>query len=169
MKEAAVSEDEVRILASELDPHFKYEVAEEPGGENIKVCFSCGVCTAGCPVSEIDPGYNPRKIVRMVLLGMREQVLASDFIWLCTLCYTCYARCPQNVRFTDVMGALRNMAVREGHVHPSFLKAVDGIAEFTQRLRHDMLVKALAKRKKKTEFRISDYKKVVNESLAGRA
>ncbi len=167
MKEAAVSKDEVRIFSSELDPDFKYEVAEEPGGENIKVCFSCGVCTAGCPVSEIDSSYNPRRIVRMVLLGMREQVLASDFIWLCTLCYTCYARCPQNVRFTDVMGALRNMAVREGHVHPSFLNVVDGIAEFTQRLRHDILVRALAKRKEKTEFCISDYKKVVDESLAG--
>ena len=105
----------------------------------------------------------------MVLLGMRKQVLSSDFIWLCTLCYTCYARCPQNVRFTDVMGALRNMAVREGHVHPSFLKVVDGIGEFTQRLRHDMLMKALAKRTKESEFRISDYKRVINKSLAGPA
>ena len=169
MKETVVSKDEVRILASELDPHFKYEVAEEPGGENIKVCFSCGVCTAGCPVSEIDPSYNPRRIIRMILLGMREQVLASDFIWLCTLCYKCFARCPQNVKFTDVMGALRNMAVREGHVHPSFPKVVEEIAGFTERLRHDVLVKALAAKKEKTEFCISDYKEVVNELLAGRA
>jgi heterodisulfide reductase subunit C len=168
VKETAVSKDEVRILARELDPHFKYEVAEEPGGENIKVCFSCGVCTAGCPVSEIDPNYNPRRIIRMILLGMREQVLASDFIWLCTLCYKCYARCPQNVKFTDVMGALRNMAVREGYVHPSFPKVVEEIARFTERLRHDILVKALAGKNEKTEFCISDYNEVVNESMAGR-
>jgi len=169
VKESAVKTDEVRIYTSELDPGFKHEVAEEPGGENIKVCFSCGVCTAGCPVSEIDPDYNPRRIVRMVLLGMRKQVLSSDFIWLCTLCYTCYARCPQNVRFTDVMGALRNMAVREGYVHPSFLKVVDEIGGFTQRLRHDMLMKALVGKTEETQFRVSDYKKVVNKSLADRA
>jgi heterodisulfide reductase subunit C len=155
------------ISTSELDPNFKYEVAEEPGGERIKVCFSCGICTAGCPVSEIDPNYNPRRIIRMVLLGMRDEVLSSDFIWLCTLCYTCYARCPQNVKFTDVMSALRNMAVREGYVHPSFLKHVERIDNLTQQLRHDMLLKALSKRNGEVEFSVSDYKGVVDGLLAG--
>jgi heterodisulfide reductase subunit C len=138
-----VRTDEICISTSDLDANFKYEVAEEPGGENIKVCFSCGICTAGCPVSEIDPHYNPRRIIRMVILGMREEVLSSDLIWLCSLCYTCYARCPQNVKFTEVMGALRNTAVREGYVHPSFLERVEEIDRFTQQLRHDMLVKVL--------------------------
>ena len=43
----------------ELDPKFKYDVAAQPGGENIKRCFACGVCTGGCLVSEIkdDPEY----------------------------------------------------------------------------------------------------------------
>jgi len=53
----------------ELDPQFKYEVSKQPGGENIKNCFACGVCTGGCPVSEINPTYDPRKIIRMILLG----------------------------------------------------------------------------------------------------
>ena len=158
--------EERRIVTSDLDPRFKYEVAEEPGGENIKVCFSCGVCTAGCPVSEIDPNYNPRRIIRMVLLGMREEVLSSDFIWLCTLCYTCYARCPQNVKFTDVMRAIRNIAVREGYVHPSFLKRVDGIDTFTQQLRHDMLIKALGRKREETEFTVSEYRDIVDTSLS---
>jgi len=165
VEESTVKTDEMRISTRDLDPNFKYEVAEEPGGENIKVCFSCGICTAGCPVSEIDPNYNPRKIIRMVLLGMRDEVLSSDFIWLCTLCYTCYARCPQNVKFTEVMSALRNMAVREGYVHPSFLKQVDGIDKFTQQLRHDMLMKALPGRNDETEFDISDYGETVTRSL----
>ncbi len=143
VEESSVNTGEIVISTNDLDPNFKYEVAEQPGGENIKVCFSCGICTAGCPVSEIDPRYNPRKIIRMIILGMREEVLSSDLIWLCSLCYTCYARCPQNVKFTEVMSALRNMAVREGYVHPSFLKEVEEIERFTQRLRHDMLVKVL--------------------------
>jgi len=167
VEQSTVKPDEIRISTSELDPTFKYQVAEEPGGENIKVCFSCGICTAGCPVSEIDPKYNPRRIVRMVLLGMRDEVLSSDFIWLCTLCYTCYARCPQNVKFTDVMGALRNMAVREGYVDPSFLRRVDEIGRFTQRVRHDMLVEALARKAEETEFSISDYREIVNQLLTG--
>jgi len=108
------------IDSKKLDPNFKYEVAKEIGGENIRHCFSCGTCTAGCPVREIDEKYNPRKIIRMVLLGMREEVLQSEFIWLCSMCYRCYDRCPQNVRLTDIITALKNIAVREGYIHPAF-------------------------------------------------
>jgi len=108
------------IDSKKLDPNFKYEVAQEIGGENIRHCFSCGTCTAGCPVREIDEKYNPRKIIRMVLLGMREEVLKSEFIWLCSMCYRCYDRCPQNVRLTDIITALKNIAVREGYIHPAF-------------------------------------------------
>ena len=108
------------IKTKDLDPNFKYEVANEPGGANIMRCFACGTCTASCPVREIDEKYNPRKIIHMVLLGMRERVLKSDFIWLCSTCYTCYDRCPQDVRLTDIMTALKNIAVKEGYIHPSF-------------------------------------------------
>jgi heterodisulfide reductase subunit C len=50
----------------------------------------------------------------MVLLGLREEVLKSEFIWLCSTCYTCQERCPQNVKITDIMTALRNIAARNG-------------------------------------------------------
>ena len=165
MQEPTVDVEERRIVTSDLDPNFKYELAEEPGGENIKVCFSCGICTAGCPISEIDPNYSPRRIIRMVLLGMRDEVLSSDFIWLCSLCYTCYARCPQNVKFTDVMRALRTMAVREGYVHPSFPKQVERIDRFTQQLRHDILSKALAKKREETNFSPRELRDVVETLL----
>jgi len=108
------------INTKDLDPNFKYEVAREMGNNNLARCFACGTCTAGCPVRIIDSKYNPRKIIRMVLLGMRDEVLKSDFIWLCSTCYTCYDRCPQDVMLTSVMMALRNIAVREGYVHPGF-------------------------------------------------
>ncbi|HCC32311.1 MAG TPA: heterodisulfide reductase [Clostridiales bacterium] len=125
---AAASASPARLVS----PRFKYEVAARPGGQAIKACFGCGVCTAGCPVAEVDAAYNPRRIIRMVLLGLEEDVLTSDLIWLCTVCFTCYARCPQDVRFTDVMGVLRELAVERGYVHPSFparLKAMDDLAQ----------------------------------------
>lgn len=111
-----------------LDPKFKYEVAREPGGENIKDRFQCGTCTSGCKVAELDRKYNPRKIIRMVILGMRERVLASDFIWLCATCYTCHERCPQDVRIPEAMNALKNIAVREGYIHPAFRAQAELIA-----------------------------------------
>lgn len=113
----------------ELDLRFRDEVAALPGGEHLKKCFQCGVCTASCPVREIDAKYNPRKIIRMTSLGMRERVLSSDFIWLCSTCYLCTERCPQDVKVTDVMNVLKNMAVRQGYIHPGFATQARLIAE----------------------------------------
>ncbi len=114
----------------ELSPKFKYEVAQEPGGENVKFCFACGICTASCPIREIDDRYNPRRIIRMVLLGMKERVLSNDFIWFCSSCYACTERCPQGVRFTEVMNAIKNLAVKEGYIHHSFNQQISIIKQF---------------------------------------
>jgi heterodisulfide reductase subunit C len=117
-------------MSGDLVPHFKYDIAGQPGGENIKACFACGICTASCPIREIDQRYNPRKIIRMILLGMKDRVLKSDFIWLCSSCYACTDRCPQGVRFTDVMTAIKNLAVSEGYIHPAFKQQVATLEKF---------------------------------------
>jgi heterodisulfide reductase subunit C2 len=106
--------------SAELDPTFAQEIAAEPGGEHILRCFACGTCTASCPVREVTDRYNPRRIIHMAILGLRDQVLSSDFVWLCSTCYACQERCPQDVRITDLMHAIKNVAVRSGHIHPSF-------------------------------------------------
>ena len=108
------------IRISELDQEFKFEVSRRSGGENIKACFACGACDGGCPVRKIYSDYHPRKIIHMVLLGMKDKVLSSPLIWLCSTCYTCYERCPQNVKLCEVMNVLKNMAAEAGHV-PSAL------------------------------------------------
>lgn len=118
------------IDSDDLDPDFKSLIAKEPGGEHITRCFSCGTCTAGCPVREVTDRYNPRKIIRMALLGMKKDVLSSQFIWLCSSCYTCQERCPQDVKIPELMNALKNIAVKEGHL-PSVMKAqLDLLASF---------------------------------------
>ncbi len=153
------------INVSDLDAKFKYEVSDQPGGENLKLCFSCGICTAGCPVTEVENEYNPRKLIRMILLGMREEVLSSNLIWLCSLCYTCYARCPQNVKFTDIMGVLRDMAVRENYVHPSFVKNVDEIDRLSQQLRHQMVRSIFPQKKKNKSINQKELLKKVLENM----
>jgi heterodisulfide reductase subunit C len=118
------------IDSKTLDPNFKFLIAAESGGENIKKCFSCGTCTAGCPVREVTDRYNPRKIIRMALLGMKKEVLSSQFIWLCSSCYTCYERCPQDVRIPELMNAIKNIAVREGHLPPAMKIQLDLLSSF---------------------------------------
>ena len=139
------------VALSELDTKFKYDVANEPGGENIKVCFACGLCTASCPVADIDEKFNPRRIIHMVLLGMRKEVLSSDTIWFCIQCYNCQGHCPQNVDFADIVKALRSMAVREGYINPSFVEKVKEIDVFCQKLRHEMVGAVVGSRTQGTE------------------
>jgi heterodisulfide reductase subunit C len=51
----------------------------------------------------------------MALYGLREKVLGSEFIWLCSNCYACQERCPQGVCITELMTVLKNMAVNAGY------------------------------------------------------
>ncbi len=56
-------------------------------------------------------------------------MLSSDVIWLCAVCYSCTERCPQGVRLTDVMQAIRNLAVKKGYVHPFYQAQGKAIAD----------------------------------------
>ena len=132
-------EQKDRIIVEELDASFCDEVASVPGGENIRKCFACGTCAAGCPVTDVDDQYNSRRIIRQILLGMREEVLSSPQIWYCVLCYRCYARCPQQVNFTDVMRALRYLALKSGHISSRILEKADEVDHLAQMMRHDKI------------------------------
>jgi heterodisulfide reductase subunit C len=127
------------IIVENLDPTFRDEVARMPGGANIAKCFACGTCAAGCPVTSIDEEYNSRSIIRKILYGMRAEVLSSPAIWLCVMCYRCYARCPQQVNFTDIMRALRHMAVRDGYAPAEMLAKEDEADKKAQMLRRELV------------------------------
>jgi heterodisulfide reductase subunit C len=102
----------------DLDPQFKDEVAAEPGCQHLLRCFACGVCTATCPVSELEPAFSPSQIIRQVLYGQREALLGSSTIWYCARCARCSFQCPQDVRFLDIIQGLRRLAIRDGWVSP---------------------------------------------------
>jgi heterodisulfide reductase subunit C len=100
----------------ELDAGFAREVAAIPGGEGIFECIQCGTCSGVCPVA-LYMDYTPRRLINMVRAGFREEVLNSRTVWLCTSCYTCQVNCPAGIHITDVMYALKRLALRE-EAHP---------------------------------------------------
>lgn len=108
-----IGEETRTIDLDDFDPSFKYEVSREIGGQNIKLCFNCGICTVSCPVRKIDDTYNPRRIIRMILYGMKNELLSDETIWKCAHCLSCLERCPQDVKFAEVIEALRVLAVKE--------------------------------------------------------
>jgi len=125
-----VTEAQERIVRlDETDAEF-LEAVTKADGEKINICFQCGTCTATCPIRRFDKTYNPRLILRETLLGLRERVVSTDAIWLCASCYSCTERCPRGVRPAEIIRAVRNLAVREGHVHPFYRMQGGTIATF---------------------------------------
>lgn len=108
----------VKEMYHRVDPHFKHKLLQVPGGETFKFCYQCGTCTATCPVARFTDVFRPNKIIQLAKLGIRN-VVFSDSVWLCVNCYSCTERCPQGVKVADVMRALKNVAVEEGHI-PDF-------------------------------------------------
>ncbi len=104
-----------RIAVEELDPSFAMEIRSRPGGESLAACFACGTCTMSCPIREVDERFNPRRLIRMCLFGMKKEVLSGGFVWLCASCYACRERCPQGVHIAELMTVLKNMAYRSGY------------------------------------------------------
>ena len=114
-----------KVDISESDPRFLRRLDQELGSEGLNKCFQCGVCTASCPVREVEATFSPRKIMKLAKLGLKAHVYASDTIWLCSKCFMCQERCPQDVRPPEVMTVLRNMAAKDGVAPPNLLKIIE--------------------------------------------
>ena len=131
-----------------FEQSFKNEVASYPGGERVLSCYLCGTCTAGCPISEIDAEYNPRKIMRKILLGMKDELLNSGEIWKCYQCHICVSHCPQDVRFADVIRALREISREEGIYSGDFADEVAKLDYEARKQRLDKIGKLIGEKSK---------------------
>lgn len=90
----------------------------EESGIDVRRCYQCGKCSGSCPVhNSKGMDYSPNRILRMIQLGMEEEVLDTRTIWACVLCSTCTARCPRDIDVPRVMDALRIMAKKRGIIN----------------------------------------------------
>lgn len=84
-------------------------------GVDVRKCYQCGKCSGSCPVHNCKGmDVSPNRIMRMIQLGMEEEVLNTRTIWACVLCSTCTARCPRDIDVPRVMDALRITAKKRG-------------------------------------------------------
>lgn len=101
---------------AERDREFAQWVMSQPGGENLRHCIQCGICSATCPLS-LYMDYTPRRLINLAREGFKREVLSSFTIWLCASCYACRAECPKKIMVTDIMYALKRRAIQDG-VYP---------------------------------------------------
>ena len=97
----------------ELQRDIAAEVMATPGGEKILSCLQCGTCGGACPLS-VYMDHTPRQLIGMLREGFKQEVVESFAIWLCASCYECTVLCPAGIKVTDVMYALKRIAIREG-------------------------------------------------------
>ena len=90
------------------------ELLEMPGGDQIPKCIQCGTCTGSCPMAPaVD--YGPRKLFAMAKGGDFQEIFDANTFWICASCYFCTVRCPRGIKITDIMYALKRMAVARGY------------------------------------------------------
>jgi heterodisulfide reductase subunit C len=134
---------------------FTEEVAATPGGEHIRSCIQCGICTGSCPMAN-EMEYPPRKIIALIRAGMRDEVLSSSSMWHCLSCHLCSCRCPRSVKPTDLAHALESLAVEHGYrvketrtpaMYRGFVRSIKNngrVHEFGMMLRYYMATNPLA-------------------------
>lgn len=101
---------------AELRDAFWAQVKHIPRGDKINDCIQCGTCTGACPVSYM-MDVTPRQIVALFRAGHLQEILESRSIWICASCYSCRVNCPQGILVTDMMYALKRLAI-EKKIYP---------------------------------------------------
>lgn len=85
------------------------EQVKEKSGQPIELCYQCQKCASGCPMEEFFE-FTPNQVIRMIHFGLKDKLLSSSAIWLCSGCETCGVRCPNGIKISEIMDALRAMS-----------------------------------------------------------
>ena len=83
-----------------------------PNGGNLNACLTCGACSSGCPATGLQ-GMDPRKFLRMAALGMDEEILSSNWVWMCSMCQRCVHVCPMEINIPQLVYYARQSWPRE--------------------------------------------------------
>ena len=107
-------------------------------GVDVRECYQCGKCTAGCPMARF-MDLTPSQVMRLVQIGDEEAVetlLSSATLWSCVGCLTCTQRCPKDLDPAAVMDALREIAYEEGRVPDEQRKVLKFHEAFLETVKH---------------------------------
>jgi heterodisulfide reductase subunit C len=91
----------------------------ELSGQNLQLCYQCGMCTGNCPAAA-NMDISPRRIIELARLGLEEEIANSKTVWTCASCLACAVNCPRGFDLAKVMEAIRLLTLRRNidHVRP---------------------------------------------------
>jgi heterodisulfide reductase subunit C len=88
---------------------------------DVRECYQCGNCSAGCPAA-FTFDYTPNQVMRMLQVGLVDRVLDSSAVQLCVQCLTCTARCPRNIDIAGIFEDLKTIATAQERDVPEHVK-----------------------------------------------
>ncbi len=100
------------FILSNQRPRLRDIFHKELAKIKLDLCLTCGMCASGCPATGIDD-FDPRKLIRLILLGADEEVLESSWIWICTMCDRCKYVCPMGIDIAGIVHYLRGLVPKE--------------------------------------------------------
>jgi heterodisulfide reductase subunit C len=91
----------------------------ELSGQNLQLCYQCGMCSGNCPAAP-NMDISPRRIIELARLGLEEEIASSKTVWTCASCLACAVNCPRGFDLAKVMEAIRLLTLRKNtdHVRP---------------------------------------------------
>lgn len=73
-----------------------------PNEGNLNACLTCGMCASGCPATGIDD-MDPRRFLRMAVMGLDDEILKTPWVWACTMCQRCIYVCPMEINIPQLV------------------------------------------------------------------
>ncbi len=111
------------ITAADVNPEFRQELADWMGNYDWSQCLACGMCTAGCPFSDVHEDNDPRKFVRKLVLGLKDEIWNDPYVWYCTMCERCTIECPMNINVAALVRKIRGKSRDKDHI-PGYLQTI---------------------------------------------
>jgi len=129
-----------------------------PEGGNLNACMTCGTCASGCPAAGLED-MDPRKLLRMAALGMDDELLSTEWAWMCTMCQRCIRACPMNIDIPQLVMHIRKSWPKDRQ--PKGTRASCDVA-----LRHDTC-SAMGASEEDWRFVVEDVAEEVRETQPG--
>jgi heterodisulfide reductase subunit C len=105
----------VTVSPKRLRREFVKKV-KELSGQNLQLCYQCGMCTGVCPAAA-NMDISPRRIIELARLGLDEEIAGSRTVWTCASCLACTVNCPRGFDLSKVMEAIRLLTLRKNIDH----------------------------------------------------
>src|SRR3990172_5245647 len=119
--------DQAAPVALQLRPGLSFiGKLGSSAGDSFRSCYECGTCSVVCPFA-LDGTHLPRQEMLLAQWGLKDELLSSPNLWICTTCGNCARLCPREVDIPGTIRAARELSLLDGNVPPELAQAFENL------------------------------------------